>query len=177
MRKAISILLSILFVFNTLGFTFVYLLSKVYIHYETVEQIKALIPDEDITYLSFSKTSNEVSYINDEEFVYKNCLYDVISSEVKNDTINILCIKDDSETNLELAYLNSLINNNLPSQTSKNFKNILQGLIFVCIPEYYENKNDVTVSFVCFEDIYDITAKFKEIILPPPKQLLEFNII
>ena len=175
MRKAISILLCLLFVLNILGFTFIYLLSKVYLHNEAFEQIKVLIPEKDIYSFTFSKTSDEISYINDKEFIYNNSLYDIVSPDVKNDSINIVCIRDDAETNLELAYLNFLINNNLPNQTAKNFKNILQNIIFVGIPEYYENNNDVSVSLFYFKENYDIRTKFKEIILPPPKQLLEFN--
>ena len=72
---------------------------------DMLEQIYRGIPDSYLTILKFEKSnirmdSDNLQWIEDNEFRYENLMYDLVKTKVVGDSVYLYCIMDEEETKL-----------------------------------------------------------------------------
>lgn len=113
MKKAAVICLLCLFTFQMVGVFLLFMLKQSHIRQEVKMQIKAGVPDSDLTILSFDNTSAaELKWIDDHEFVYQNQMFDVVKNLKTPEKTLYFCLRDFEETRL-YAHLNQMVSNEM----------------------------------------------------------------
>ena len=125
LKKFLSILLIIIFTFNSAGFVLVFLYSQKIIKKEMKNLVLQNIPQEEQTrfvkYKDISRSNiNFILEIEDKEIRVNNQLFDIIRVVENGNSITYLCVQDDKEENLIGKFGNHIDDNII------NCKNILK---------------------------------------------------
>ena len=142
MKKTLSYLLLLLFLFNSLGYYFVFELYKFNVKKEM--QKRTNIGSVALTILKISdiKADSEFQRVEKKEIRYKGSLYDVIKEVQSGRATIFYCIHDKKEEIL-LATMNSV-------NKSKFLLSLWQHLITIAIPPFDNSSTDTFAVNVLF---------------------------
>jgi len=170
LKKTISILLLLLFLYNVAGYYFVFKILQMDIRSDAKEQIeKSLKKDQLEEIVIFpGKTDKEIKWIRDgKEFSYKNKMYDIVKTEKKQDKIIFYCLNDEKE---EMLFAN--LDNYVKRKRSekRNINNVISKNITNYFFESLEKLNTSSKSEI-IRLVFNITPNSlqKEVLSPPPK--------
>jgi hypothetical protein len=151
MKKTVSILLIVSFVFNTIGFYVLFFAVK----YQNKERITELIHkgivDDHLILLKIPKkitSQNNASFqrIESDELKYNGNMYDIVKEESHDGLIYFYCISDEVEdeiiASIESYTQNNSFNNQLKNKYNQNFikqllKDLLKDYLIVSTPFFY----------------------------------------
>lgn len=172
MKKLIAILLLLSFCIQLRGY-------QIYFQYRR-EKIREAVRSESRynrnreQTVTFAFTKNEVAHIQwekEDEFRYQGEMFDVLHQQVKDDTVILLCKKDEKERELVDNYFNFL-KNDLPL-AAKNKKSswLIQLLNTYFSPTAFTQKLDFAlVNPIHWVQITDpLFSRNTEVLTPPPK--------
>ncbi len=170
MKKAISIFLLSLFLFNILGYYIVFKAAQYQIQTEVYKNVRL----KELTTLIISKKDiSAVEWLKQgKEFRYKGDMYDIVSSEETNEKITFRCIKDDKEKHLAEVlegHIDSHVASDQPGQnkSSKNLTNHLIKFYFSPTIPVMHSVNCSSIIYTYKELSYSDT--FLKITSPPPE--------
>ncbi len=128
MRKVVSILVIIAFLFNISGYYIIFSLIQREIKSDFRSYLKYNFNKEDVIILNIPNSeingkNSEFRWTEKDEFLYKGKMYDVVKSEQHNNTSVFYCINDTKEERL-LAIYESSIKNYHESNRPLNEKSI-----------------------------------------------------
>ncbi len=106
MRKTLSILLLVTFIFNISGYYLCYVVFQYMIHQEMMQKIQNGLYDDELTCIIVPDNDNSsVSWTEPgKEFRYKEEMFDVIKMKIHNGQHIYYCINDKKEQQLIAAY-------------------------------------------------------------------------
>jgi len=174
-KKTISILLAILFLYSTVGFLAVHsFLSNYYkeLGIREVEEIADTNADE-IQILVFDKSDIQNSkidfiWIHSNEFKYNGDMYDIVKKEENENQLKLYCLNDSKETKLEKDFERELDNTTNKKQNSRD-NNPFNTLNSEAAGESALNLSDVKKISFGFNYIKNYIPICTEIPSPPPK--------
>ena len=175
MKKTAAIFLLFIFLFNIMGYFFAFKAVNYQVKKEIKKQIKHGIPDKELTIIVIkSSESTELTWIESDEFIYKEEMYDVIKSEISDKTTIYKCLKDTQEKKL-FAHLDEHIekhiadNKPLKNKAAQNLKQHIVKLYFSTTQLFFfyfsENSNPFSWITICY------TPALKESTSPPPEKI------
>jgi hypothetical protein len=173
-RKTFTILLAILFLYNTVGFLAVYsFLSK---HYKDrgIREVEEFADENEIQILVFDKSdiqnrNVDFRWIESREFKYNGDLYDIVKKEENENQIILYCISDKKETKLEKDFEREIDNSTTNKKLNSGDKNIFNFFNYEVISEIDPNLSELKkLSYGC-NYIKNYMPIFTEIPSPPPK--------
>jgi hypothetical protein len=172
-RNIMFLLVAFVFVFNSFGFIFYFLIEREYAKEEAFEEIALQNSEEKIEAISISRSvideGKNFQRINRKEIRYEGKMYDVIKEENRSDEIVFYCIHDEKEDKLEKDFaktVNKNLNQKAMAGSSINFNHLIQYAEYgmKCWIESPNNKVDYSNYLNCN---YCLNAP--KILTPPPK--------
>jgi hypothetical protein len=176
MKKALSILITILFLYNIAGYLIVFKSFQYGIKKEIKTRIKNKINDKDLVLIKYpshpnSQQKNALRWKEKNEFLFNGNMYDVVRQYSLNDTIYYYCINDTREkelfSNLDLQVMQNMASNKVANNLVKLFKLTIDQSYLI---NY--SKVNLLQSFKESFSVY-ITPGYlpvqKEVETPPPK--------
>lgn len=176
LKKTISILLAILFLYSTVGFLAVHsFLSNYYkeLGIREVEEIADAKADE-IQIFVFDKSDIQNSkidfmWIHSDEFKYNGDMYDIVKKEENENQLILYCLNDSKETKLEKDFERELDNNTTNKKQNSGDNNPFKTLNSEAASETATNPSDVKKISYGFNHIKNYIPICTEIPSPPPK--------
>jgi len=162
-------------IFNMAGIFIVFKVEQAYVRREIKHQIKSGIPENVLHSFVYSKKEYEqLDWVRkDIEFRLNNEMFDIVRSEIKDDTVLLYCVNDKEETIL-FAQLDEMIKNKT-EQESNSSQNSSGKLIkffklFNCILPQIENKciSEEAAQNRYSELIFHYLSPFINVSSPPP---------
>jgi hypothetical protein len=177
MKKAISILILGLMLYNTLGYYLVYLGLVIQAKAEMREKIEGSDIEKDLITMVFDINNGEISdkgmdFKNEDEFEYKGGMYDVVSSETKGSFVYFYCINDKNEESIQASLEKHVANHFSTDAASQKRVNTFNKNI---VKKGITNNSEIQVSRInnnCLffnPQIDFLITVTKEISTPPPK--------
>jgi hypothetical protein len=132
LKKAISILLSCLFLFNCCGYIFAFYQLSYIFKEEAAERItRGCMPEE----ISVIEDSIDIEKLGSDEIKVGEMKYDIVKKELKNGKLLFYCLSDEKETALDQILINH-IEKNTGTTGSVPIKNILRSIFSdLLVPE------------------------------------------
>jgi hypothetical protein len=177
MRQLVSILLSTLFLYYSAGYYVTFKAEQYLIKKAIKLRIKNQVPENELTHLVFSPSSeacSEIEWIEDHEFRYNGQMFDIVRQVTDDDgTIHYYCINDRQEEML-FADLKNQLKNLLDTKNADNRQNQPVNKYFdkdYIVGKFYQFlfNSDVSVAYHP-TDIFLAKAE-KEVPTPPPKRV------
>lgn len=175
MRRIFSILLSIYFLYNIIGYYPIFLFQQNKIEKEIKQMTLGNFPNDIVTIITFRNTDlQKLSWLKENEFIYKDKLYDVIKRENGNDGETIFyCVEDHKEKDLIVQFekhLASHMDNESGNQANCNpiLKKLNNDFYFF----EFDSRNyqfSKKIDFINTDNFY--CSAFMEQHTPPPKYL------
>lgn len=180
LKKLLPLILSLIIIYNSIGSFIAFKVIELGIKQDVKKTIKQGLPIQQYTLIKLTEKDidNKVGdfkfYNDDAEFRYYDCMFDVVSKKIINDTIYFYCLNDEKEDIL-FEQLDVLVKNNIESNLPfKKQNEVVSQLIIKGI--FPENTNELSI-------ISDNIFKFRlldeslkvvyfDILTPPPKQLV-----
>ncbi len=169
MKKSLSILLLLAFLFNTVGYVVYFYVGQEFMQEEARTATEQNLAPEKTEKLSLSENElNELSWEEENEFYYKGELYDVRSvTKTSTGETCIVCTKDAKEKNLVEWYVaHSKENNKEKNRAGKTLLKTDKTAYNESIPllSFYEQKTENHPGFlVCF-----YPSVVTDLFSPPP---------
>lgn len=177
MKKLLSIIILILFVYNTIGFLAIHPFIALYLKHLGLEQTEDVSKVEMIELIVLNKEDillrkENYERIDAKEFRYNNEMYDIVK-EIENDSnLYLYCINDKREKSL-FSELFKKIDDNIANKKQRNSsKNIFKQLISEAVN--YLSEKPANASNLIYKIISDrnYSPVWKEVITPPPQQII-----
>jgi hypothetical protein len=170
MRKLLSLILSILFIYGTIGYFPVFLLMKEKARKQMKEYIKLNPASAKLTVFDFDEEAfKNLEWENNDEFCYKDVMYDIIKIiKENNGKCRIYCINDVRETSLLASFVKQTEKNSADS--TKNNKIISQFTLsdFLLTGEFAINLYECPFRLFTCPQMNHISCT-KDTPSPPPK--------
>ena len=175
MKKALSILIIALLIFNSGGYYFIFLQLQNCFKQLAQNKIDDYIPLENLILIKVNKKSSFENHVdvferlNDEEFKYYGKMYDIYKEEENGDTVFFYCVSDENEDVILKAFTDYASNFN-DINLNPIIKNIIKTFITNAIQssllvyKYYSSR--LKISYY-YQNLYDDI--FLDIPSPPPK--------
>ncbi len=132
-RNIALTLIALVFVFNSFGFIFYFLIERENVKEEATEEIENLKSHKRIEVISVSTKDLEkgiiIQRISKKEFKHNGKMYDIVKEEMQLDKINFYCIHDEKEDKLEKDFaktVNKNLNQKAAAGSSINFNHLIQ---------------------------------------------------
>jgi hypothetical protein len=124
MKKSLSILIAILFLYNTVGYLIAFKSIQYGIKKEIKTKIKGNLDEKELVLIKFPAHPDQqqkklLHWKEENEFVYNGFMYDVVRQYAVNDTIYYYCINDTKEQEL-FGNLNVQVDQNMASSAMAN---------------------------------------------------------
>ena len=176
MRRLLSIIIIILFLYNTVGYLALFKSLQYGIKKEIKTRIKRKLDDSDLMLIKFPSHPNKQQqklfhWKEENEFVYEGNMYDVVRQYSIHDTIYFYCIKDSNETelfaNLDAQVGQNMASNALSRNLTKLFKlsfdqSFLRSFSFdYCLQS--------SKSIYCLFQSFNYLSVQKDVETPPPE--------
>ncbi len=150
MKKAASLFLLSIFLFNAVGYYFVYKAAQYQIKYEMQSEIKQGADNNEFETLTISK--NNLHYVEwletGKEMRYNNKLYDIVKCTETSSAVTFYCINDTKEESL-FANLEEHINTHIAGKPTKNENQ--KKSIGNIIKLYFNNDLSINLNLVSSE--------------------------
>jgi hypothetical protein len=168
LKKFTQILLSALFLFNSIGYIFAYYQLGYIFKQEAIYKINHKGWTGEVTIIEDSPT---IERMDVNEIKSNGMIYDIIKIEIRNGKTIFYCLSDEQENNLYKVLLNH-VENNTGSTSSAPVKNILRNIISdILIP----STNSVVTEVTSIEYSANKKTCYKlpdiKIFTPPPQFL------
>ena len=166
MRKYISVILLVLFLFVSNGYYLYFKYLQHNIRQEIKYEIRRGIDEAELAIITVSKGEENEIYWTEKntEFKYKGAMYDIVKTEVKNNKTTYYCINDVKEQQLFTHFTKQ---NSTQNRILIELRKVISSKYF---PEYYSITNSVKEmvnTFTTYQFIYKSIAI--EILSPPPQ--------
>jgi hypothetical protein len=174
LKKTISILLTILFLYSTVGFLAVHPFLSNYYKELGIREVKELADTDEIQILVFVKSDIQNSkiefmWIHSDEFKYNGDMYDIVKKEENENQLILYCLNDTKETKLEKNFERELDNNTTNKKQNSGDNNPFKTLNSEAATETALNLSDVKkINYGC-NYIKNYVPICTEIPSPPPK--------
>ncbi|CAN5570908.1 hypothetical protein BH10BAC1_BH10BAC1_07590 [soil metagenome] len=175
MKKIAVFSLLAIFIFNTVGYYFVFKLNQSCIKQEVKTHLKHNLSDDKLTIIIVLKSDlKKVEWLEDgKEMRYDNNLYDVVKKTESESSVTFYCIDDDQETQLFADldnHIQTYITNNSQKDThSKKLIDHLIKLYFIQLPVLKFNKTENEMDYsIC---LLNYQSKYFQIDSPPPEYI------
>ena len=124
MKKSLSILIAILFLYNSVGYLIAFKGLQYGIKKEIKTKIKGKLDDKELVLIKYpshpDRQQKKLFHWKEEnEFAYNGNMYDVVRQYTVNDTIYYYCINDTKENEL-FGNLNVQVDQNMASSAMAN---------------------------------------------------------
>jgi hypothetical protein len=174
LKKTISILLTILFLYSTVGFLAVHSFLSNYYKELGIREVKELADTDEIQILVFDKSDIQKSkiefmWIHSDEFRYNGDMYDIVKKEENENQLILYCLNDSRETKLEKDFERELDNNTKNKKQNTGDNNPFNTLNSEAAGESSLNLSDVKRISFGFNYIKKYVPICTEIPSPPPK--------
>jgi hypothetical protein len=173
-KKLLAIAVLALFLFNTMGYFFVFRINQSYIRNEVKEIIKSGNLKANYTLLKIANPASNPDFKKTEtdEFVYFGRMYDVVSERSKGDTTYFYCINDKQEEELIAGFqsIQKYSPGTGSSEKARHTYALLYHVITIALvddPAVSVPKQPATFKFCEFEDQHSST--YQPPVSPPPK--------
>jgi hypothetical protein len=176
MKKTLSILIAILFLYNIAGYLIVFKSFQYGIKKEIKSRIKNKINDKDLVLIKYpshpnSQQKKALRWKEKNEFLFNGNMYDVVRQYSLNDTIYYYCINDTREkelfANLDLRVGQNMASNKVANNLVKLFKlSIDQSYLFNFSIDNLLRTSKATVSLYLIPGYAPVQ---KEVETPPPE--------
>jgi hypothetical protein len=177
LKKLLSTIILILFVYNTIGFLAIHPFILIYYKSLGLQDAEHSSNNRSVELVVLSKEDirlKKIKYerIDSKEFRLNGNLYDIVKEIEKDSYVLLYCINDDRENSL-LSELCKKIDDNVANRKQRNNNNnifkksITEPVSYITINETdnnqltYNDHNEKKYSFV-----------WKEVITPPPQTLI-----
>ncbi|OFY83859.1 MAG: hypothetical protein A3F72_07620 [Bacteroidetes bacterium RIFCSPLOWO2_12_FULL_35_15] len=174
MKKIAALFLLSIFLFNTVGFYFVFRAEQYLVKSEVQNKIKSGFDPSELEAVTINKDKlADVQWLkHGKEMFYNNQMYDIVKSTETSSTITFYCINDTKEKAL-LSKLENHINTHVVSSNpTKNDSS--KKIIDTVIKLYFSNQmsfsvfqSESTIHYFISNLIY--TPALLEITSPPPE--------
>ena len=140
---------------------------------EVKANIKKNIPLKELILITIDASNEkEICFLEEDEFLYKDKMYDIVRSERKGNSVTYYCLNDSKEEEL-FANLNSEVKKNMDSNPVRHKSQ--QILKKINLSLFYEeantlNKNTFNNVFYPFNKDELLYLSF-DVLTPPPEQL------
>ncbi len=177
MRRAIAILLLLVFTFNVIGYYGIYWFARDHFrsvmlqkldadNYSAYESITLKIPVS-LPY-QLNSASTDFERING-SFQYKGEFYKLVKQKMKADTLYVVCIKDHQEKQLHAAMSDFMkISNDIPSSNIKVLGGFGKDFEPVALIEIHTVRNSISARIYTSEK-YSVLNRSIAVLSPPPK--------
>jgi hypothetical protein len=161
-----QILLSALFLFNSIGYIFAYYQLGYIFKQEAIYKISHKDWTGKVTIIEDSPSVEKTEY---NEIKFNGMDYDIIKKEIRNGKIIFYCLSDEQENNLHKIFINH-VENNTGSAASVPVKNILSNIFSdILIPTSNPIINKVSsIEYTVHKIVYYKLPDLK-IFTPPPQ--------
>jgi hypothetical protein len=176
MKKVIIILVSFLLLLNSFGYVFVYFLVRQNLKSESIENLRSYTGDEELIVITIAKnslnsTGNDYDMIDENEIKYKGKMYDIYKQVENENNINLYCVCDEKEDNLNKAFylcIKELTSNNTSRPALRNI--VMNKISIGIIPET-DNIFTGLINKLNFYLNQFLITNYIEVIKPPPKYI------
>ncbi len=175
-RNIMFLLVALIFVFNSFGFIFYFLIERKHAKEEAFKEIAILKSQEKIEILSIPKSvindSKVFQRINKKEFRYEGKMFDIFKEEKQAEKTIFYCIHDEKEDKLEKDFsktVNKNLNQKAIAGSSINFNHLIQ------FAEYgMKWENNSPISKIKYSNYLNSNYMLNtpKILTPPPKNSL-----
>lgn len=177
MRKAIAILLLLVFTFNVTGYYGIYWFVRDHFHsvmlqkldadnYTAYESITLKIPIS-LPY-QLNSASADFERING-AFQYKGEFYKLVKQKMKADTLYVVCIKDHQEKQLHAAMSDFMkISNDIPSSNIKVLSGFSKDFEEGASIEIHTIRNSILIKIYTSQK-YSLLNRSITVLSPPPR--------
>lgn len=173
-RKSISILLIIVFVYNLFGWYTLFSIIRNEVRKEAAQVINEGIRHHELVQFRIEGNQHaSLRWVNDHEFCFENNYFDVVSSSEVNGVLYLLCYCDKKETNLVVKFDEST---NQHKKDSSPLSRTISGFLKKTLSELYcpgflemGSRSYKIVEFFTFKFIPG--KGFAGKISPPPKSV------
>jgi hypothetical protein len=173
MKRILSILLLFVFLFNIMGYYAAFLVQRAQLKKEMKAFIKSDEGKENLQKLVIpvAKYAASVDFIEENEFIYKDELYDLIKKETTVTGIILYCINDLKEELLIEVARKHFNKNNNPNTSTDNSSSLIENIINEALPEnpFFLMPFSVCHKITEFDYTSHITTQYIPVISPPPK--------
>jgi len=175
LKKIISIFLTLLIVFNTGGYFFVYFQLSNCFKQIAFNKINDFIPLENLELIKLDLNAissyDEDFYerVNDREISYCGKMYDIYKEEVSNDTLLIYCVSDENEDIINNAF-DIYINDKKNDKPNSAIVNIIKIFITIALVQTEkENFNLKSNQIITNTYLISFQTIFIDVPSPPPR--------
>lgn len=179
MKKIAAIILLFVFAFNLGGFFLVFKIKQYYVRQEIKHRIKQGVPDDELILITVTpaiqhKLEWEFEWEDEKEFRYEGMMYDVVKTEVIDETtIAYYCISDEQETTL-FANLDEQVKKNRDINNDNTENDSLEDMFKLLSDIYAQPQKDNTTfiqpnATTTFEYVSHYSSHSLDIASPPPK--------
>ena len=175
MKKAVTLFLLFIFLFNTAGYYFVYKSAQYRVKKEMQSEIISAVNSGKLKNITINKNNlQDIEWLeNGKEMRYNNQFYDIVKSSETFSTITFYCINDTKEdalfTNLE-EHINTHVASNKPIK-NENQKKLSDNVIKL----YFSNEHSFKFNIASLyqHNFFPTNLIFKSSIIetdsPPPE--------
>lgn len=170
LKRTISLVIIFLIIFNSFGYLLTYLQLKKFYKKVVLEKKLNTIPENELELIIISKADLEktITFIEENEFIYNNKLYDVFKTKETEKEIYFWCLYDDQETKLDFAFLKIQHSKDRGGKLLNIIIN-LNNIITACIFSNNLFNSPLPFSPFHFKQNVNNYTSFQEIPSPPPK--------
>ena|GEM_PF-1643475 len=177
LKQVGSLLLSLLFIYNAMGYLIAYKSGQYFIRQEMKTTLCSKASNNQLKLIKISlleknSQNSAIQFVNKKEVKYYGKLYDIVREKITGDSITYYCLNDKKEEKLMKDFFlhveNQIASSNLPF--SHKYPNILKSIVKDFIPILYtENNMFCTSESIFFEHPIKKQNFFPGIPSPPPK--------
>jgi hypothetical protein len=174
MKRVFAVLITLLFLFNIMGYYFVFSYNQNLVRNEMKRFIKAGYFEDSYIVLRISNPSFNPDFkrVDRGEFRYKDKLYDIVSETKTGNVTTFRCINDKNEEKLLAEFHHTFefaTSQNNPVKT-RHAQAMLYHVIKLALPENHLNIPPfVTVKISFINPIHLLSSVFYSPASPPPK--------
>lgn len=176
LRRLITISLLFIFLYNSIGYYFIFKIQQALIHSKTEFFLnRASITDPSISLIKVSvSNNNSIQWLESDEFIFKGSLYDLQQKKQEGDTIYLYCKNDEQEFELfkELkAFVIEQLdpNNDQAKKIPSAFKLVTQDNICEYSNPFYFTPLSIIEEVHSYRNSFYFSISSK-ITSPPPKE-------
>ena len=176
MRKFISILLLLLLLYNSGGYVLIYLNLKEIIKEYAVGQLSRHAEQDSLLTIKIPKRELDnpdvFKWVEENEFMYNNKMYDIAKSSERGDTVYFYCIEDKNEIILDELFAGCFSEDKNETDT-EDVKIVLRFLNTEAITNLFYQNLFIPVKQIQYIDSQKLfTSYFPRVITPPPQGFL-----
>ena len=174
MKKLFAIILVVLFLFNTVGYYFVFSYNQFTIRHEIHCLIRSrYFEGSCITLQITTPLSNpDFKWLNQSEFRYKGVLYDVCSQKTVGIVTTFHCINDKQEERLIAVFHHSqefAFSQNNPSRAKHASAMLYHVIKLALVENYWTQPPQYPTEIAFFNSIHPLSSILHPPVYPPPK--------